>query len=163
MHLKFASGLLVAALLLPGLLAARDRVLTDADYARAERFVGYNANPLVDHAVTAVTWLGDDRFWYRDHDAGGDHFLVMDATTGKATTAFDRERLAAALAKAGGKPVKADKLPVTAFTIANDGGFDISLRGKHYLCDPAIDGCTAVARKGGDEPGVPAPDGRSEA
>ena len=32
-------------------------VVTAADYARAERLVGYNANLLVDHAVTRVTWL----------------------------------------------------------------------------------------------------------
>jgi dipeptidyl aminopeptidase/acylaminoacyl peptidase len=155
--------LLACGLLLPGALAAQGRVLTDADYARAERFVGYNAYPLVDHAVGNVTWLGNDRFWYRDHDAGGDRFLVVDAATGQATQAFDRDKLAVALAKAAGKPVKADKLPVTAFSTRDDGGFDISLRDKHYLCDPALDACTLAGRRGGEEPGVLAPDGKSEA
>ena len=155
--------LLLAGLLLPGLLLAQGRVLTDADYARAERFVGYNTTPLVDHAVTSVTWLDDDHFWYRDHDADGDHFLVVDARTGKASTAFDREKLAAALSKAGGKPVKADKLPLTAFSVAEDGGFDVTLRGTRYLCDPAIEGCAKAVHKGGEEPGVRSPDDRSEA
>ena len=157
------AGILLAGLSLPGLLFAQGRVLTAQDYARAERFVGYNANPLVDHAVTSVTWLDDGHFWYRDHDAGGDRFLVMDAATGEVRSAFDRDRLAAALSKVAGKPVKADKLPVTAYSIAADGGHEITVRGKRYLCDPAIDGCTEVAAKGGKEPGVRSPDGRSEA
>ena len=111
---RLSTSMLLAAALLPLGARAQGKVLTDADYASAERFVGYNTVPLVDHMVTRVTWLGDDRFWYRDHDAGGDTFRVMDATTGQAGTAFDRERLATALARATGKPVKADKLPVTA-------------------------------------------------
>lgn len=158
-----AGALLAAATLLPASAAAQGKVLTDADYARAERFVGYNTTPLVDHMVTRVTWLGDDRFWYRDHDAGGDSFRVMDATSGQAGSAFDRDRLAAALARATGKPVKADKLPVTGFSIRDDGGFEIDLRGTRYLCDADAGGCTEVARKGGEEPGVRSPDGRSEA
>ena len=142
---------------------AQTRVLTSDDYARAERFVGYNATPLVDHAVTTVTWLDDHTFWYRDHDADGDHFLQMDAASGKATPAFDHDRLAKALAKAGAKPVRADKLPISEYTLRDDGGFDISVRGKHYLCDRAIDACVVEAAKGGSEPGARSPDGHSEA
>ena len=138
------------ALLLVAFTAnAQTRVLTSDDYARAERFVGYNATPLVDHAVTTVTWLDDHTFWYRDHDAGGDHFLQMDVATGKATPAFDHERLAKALAKAGAKPVQADKLPVSEYSLREDGGFDLSVRGKHYLCDRAIGACVVAAAKGG--------------
>src|SRR5690606_16009167 len=87
------------------------------------------------------------------------------ATTTPVATgfAFDRDRLAAALGKATGKPVKADKLPVTGFSIRDDGGFEIDLRGTRYLCDADAGGCTEVARKGGEEPGVRSPDGRSEA
>jgi dipeptidyl aminopeptidase/acylaminoacyl peptidase len=155
----------VSALALPSLASAQGRTLTAQDYARAERFVGYNANPLLDHAVNQVAWLDDGRFWYRDHDASGDHFLVMDAAsaTVKPAPAFDQARLADALSKAGGKPVKPDKLPVTDFSVRADGGFDIEVRGKHFLCDAAIDGCTEVAAKGGKEPGVRSPDGLSEA
>lgn len=159
------SGALLAALALATAPAfASGRVLTDADYARAERFLGSNANALVDHAVTRVTWLGDDRFWYRDHDVSGDRFMVMDAAEGaKAATAFDHARLADALAKATGKPVQADKLPVTAFSVAADGGYAITLRGKDYLCDAALKACAESVAKGGKEPGVRSPDGKSEA
>src|SRR5690606_3484931 len=158
-----AGALLAAATLLPAQAAAQGKTLTDADYAQAEQFVGYNTVPLVDHMVTRVTWLDDGRFWYRDHDATGDTFRVMDAATGQASTAFDRDRLAAALAKASGKPVKADKLPGTGFSIRDDGGFDIQVRGTRYLCDAEISGCAQVARKAGEGRGARSPDGKSAA
>lgn len=154
----------VALAATPAIASASGRTLADADYARAERFLGSNAGPLVDHAVTRVTWLGDDRFWYRDHDAAGDHFMVMGIGQGaKPATAFDHARLAEALSKATGKPVKADKLPVTGFTVAADGGYTISARGKDYLCDAALKACAESTAKGGDEPGVRSPDDKSEA
>ncbi|HTM71404.1 MAG TPA: DPP IV N-terminal domain-containing protein [Luteimonas sp.] len=160
-------GALLAVLALaatPTIASASGRTLADADYARAESFLGNNAGPLVDHAVTRVTWLGDDRFWYRDHDASGDHFMVMGIGQGaKPATAFDHARLAEALSKATGKPVKADKLPVTSFTVAADGGYTISTRGKDYLCDAALKACAESTAKGGDEPGVRSPDDKSEA
>ncbi len=160
-------GALLAVLALaatPTIASASGRTLADADYARAESFLGNNAGPLVDHAVTRVTWLGDDRFWYRDHDASGDHFMVMGIGQGaKPATAFDHARLAEALSKATGKPVKADKLPVTSFTVAADGGYAISTRGKDYLCDAALKACAESTAKGGDEPGVRSPDDKSEA
>jgi len=47
------------------------RQLTTADYARAESFMNYNVNPLVYHSVEHPVWLGDGRFWYRDHGPDG--------------------------------------------------------------------------------------------
>ncbi|MDQ3056756.1 MAG: hypothetical protein M3Q96_03265, partial [Pseudomonadota bacterium] len=44
--------------------AAQTRALTADDYARAERFLGYNTAPLVDHAASNVTWLDDTHFTY---------------------------------------------------------------------------------------------------
>jgi dipeptidyl aminopeptidase/acylaminoacyl peptidase len=142
---------------------AQGRTLTTDDYARAERFLGYNTAPLVDHAIQRVTWLDDGHFWYVDHDAKGDHYRVMDAATGKATDAFDHARLAAALGKALSKPVKADKLGIREYVIAADGRLDVQMAGKHYLCDlkPAQGEC--VAKQAGKEPGVLSPDKKSEA
>ena len=67
-------GALVLGALSTG-AAAQGRTLTNDDYAKAERYVGYNTTPLVDHAVSTVTWLDNGHFWYRDHDAKGDHYL----------------------------------------------------------------------------------------
>jgi len=150
-----------------GLLAlpalAQTASVTAADYARAERLVGYNANPLVDHAVTTVTWLDDGHVWYRDHDANGDRFLQMDAATGAVSPAVDAAKLAAALAKSSAKPLDAAKLPLTRYRVRDDGGYDVTVAGKHYRCDPHFAACTQVATVGGHEPGVLSPDGRSEA
>ena len=40
--------------------AAAPRALTAGDYARAEKFMGYNTNPLVYHAVRPK-WTTDER------------------------------------------------------------------------------------------------------
>ena len=71
--------------------------LTEADYAHATKFLAQNVAPLVDHDVQRVNWIDDTHFWYRDHDASGDHILEMDAATGKVAPAFDQAKLAAAL------------------------------------------------------------------
>jgi dipeptidyl-peptidase-4 len=163
-HLSGASllgGVILALLATPAV--AQTRAVTADDYARAERLVGYNANPLVDHAVTAVTWLDDTHFWYRDHDVAGDHFLQMNASSGKASPSFDAGKLAAALATANGKPVDATKLPLSDYRMRDDGGFDLTVTGKHYRCDPLFKACAVAVTKGGTEPGVLSPDKRSEA
>ena len=105
------------------------------DYARAESFLGYKTTPLLDHAVNTVVWQDDGHFWFRDHDAQGDHFRRVDAATGAISDAFDRELLAKALAEVTGKPMGASKLAVTAFKVAEDGRFDITVSKQRYLCD----------------------------
>src|SRR4029079_15071955 len=62
-------------------LVGQARQLTDADYARAVKFLSQSTDPLVDHDVQRVKWLDATHFWYRDHDASGDHILEMDAST----------------------------------------------------------------------------------
>jgi dipeptidyl aminopeptidase/acylaminoacyl peptidase len=166
-HTSRLLGALVISALSAG-AAAQGRTLTASDYAKAERFVGYNTTPLVDHAVQSVTWLDNDHFWYRDHDANGDHYLRFDTTTGKAAPAFDQARLAAALSKLLDKSVDANKLGVTGFTVANDGRLDANLRGKHYLCTQKGDNVCTVGKDENaegvsNEPGVLSPDKHSEA
>jgi hypothetical protein len=91
----------IACALLAGTLAfgavAQARQLTDRDYARAVEFLAQNVEPLVDHDVQRVKWLDGTHFWYRDHDASGDHIPEMGAATGKAAPAFDQAKLVAAL------------------------------------------------------------------
>ncbi|GAB2537814.1 S9 family peptidase [Rhodanobacter koreensis] len=166
-------GALVMGLLSTG-AAAQGRTLGTGDYAQAERFMSYNVAPLVDHAVQKVDWLDDTHFWYRDHDSHGDHFMRMDAASGKAAALFDQARLATALTRLTGKPVDADKLPVTGYGMKPDGRLAIVVRDKHYLCDLKGTG-VCMADKGvqahdaagkvmtGDEPGVLSPDKHSEA
>jgi len=160
-------GVVVMGLLSSGGAAAQGRTLSAGDYAQAERFMGYNTAPLVDHDVHRVKWLDDTHFWYRDHDAGGDHVMLMGAATGNAAPAFNQARLAAALGKASGKPVDTKKLPpLLDYSVKPDGRYDVDLGGKHYLCDlKGVGTCVDMAKlvKTGTEPGALSPDKQSEA
>jgi dipeptidyl aminopeptidase/acylaminoacyl peptidase len=145
---------------------AAGRTLTAQDYRQAERYMPYNTTPLVDHMVSTVHWLDGTHFWYVDHDASGDHYLRMDAANGKAEPLLDQGKLAAALAKAGKKDVKADKLRISDYRVAADGRDEITIGDTHYLCDlkaagECVDRATVI--KTGKEPGVLSPDRKQEA
>jgi dipeptidyl-peptidase 4 len=58
------------------------QALTAADYARAEKFLSYNATPLVLHSGVHATWLPDDRFWYRTTTEKGSEAVLIDPATG---------------------------------------------------------------------------------
>ncbi|MEO7072114.1 MAG: DPP IV N-terminal domain-containing protein [Rhodanobacter sp.] len=144
-------------------VAAQGRTLAAADYAQAERMMGYNTVPLVDHALQKVTWLDATQFWYRDHDAKGDHFVRMDTASAQSTPLFDHAKLAAALAKTSDKPVDAKKLPVTAYTALADGRMQITAHGKQLTCDLRAATGQCVAADKDRAPGVVSPDKTTEA
>src|SRR2546426_10518052 len=81
---------------------AQTRTLTADDYARAEKFMGYNTNPLVLHSGVWPTWLPDDRFWYRVTTENGTEFVLVDAGKGTRGAAFDEAKVAAGLSSAAG-------------------------------------------------------------
>jgi dipeptidyl-peptidase 4 len=65
------------------------RSLTAADYARAERFMGYNTTPLLLHSAGRITWVTDgshERFWYRTTTERGAEALIANATDGEKRT-----------------------------------------------------------------------------
>src|SRR3546814_6945382 len=90
-------------------------------------------------------------------DLNGDRLLRMDAAHGGVVPAFDHVKLAAALAKASGKEVKAEKLPLDDWTRADDGRLDVTVDDKHYLCDMSGKGA-CVAKPKPEEPAVLSPD-----
>ena len=146
-------------------LVGQARQLTDADYARATKFLARNVDPLVDHDVQRVKWLDATHFWYIDHDASGDHVMEMDAATGKAGPAFDQAELAAALGKARGKTVDASKWPRSGFDfrVLPGGDLDVQLGNDWYRCNlSGVGVCTARDEmlKTGREPGALSPDGK---
>jgi dipeptidyl aminopeptidase/acylaminoacyl peptidase len=57
---------------------ATPRVLTAADYARAEKFLAAATTPLVFGLTVQPTWLADGRFWYRNTTAGGAETILID-------------------------------------------------------------------------------------
>ncbi|MDN5856489.1 MAG: DPP IV N-terminal domain-containing protein, partial [Actinomycetia bacterium] len=164
LSIRRAACALLASLALVLGMSAQARQLTAADYSRAVGFLAQNTDPLVDHAVQHVKWLDDTHFRYRDHDAAGDHFMVMDATTGKAVPAFDQAKLAAALTKVRGTPVDATRFPEEFdFRPLPGGDFDVKVDDKWFRCTLAgIGVCTERSKllETGDEAGVLSPDGR---
>ncbi|GHH52383.1 dipeptidyl peptidase IV [[Pseudomonas] boreopolis] len=155
----------LAFAVLPALAAAQPPAIGEADYARAERMLGYLAQPLVDHAVTRVDWLDAGHFAYIDHDAGGDRLMRMDVATGRATPLFDQKALARTLdrlLRTGERPLDPDRLPIRGIRRAVDGRYRFSVRGTAVFCDTRAR-CAKVYAKDKPEPGTPSPDGRLEA
>ncbi len=73
-------SLLTAGLGLFAAMAAAQtrRTYTSEDYARAERLMDYNVDPLVYHSVRSPEWLDDHRFWYRDLGPDGITYMLVD-------------------------------------------------------------------------------------
>jgi hypothetical protein len=101
-------------------LAQQMPALTTQDYARAERFMGYNTSLLIDRGMSAPTWLPGDRFWYRVLTPQGSEFVVVDPARKTKTAAFDPAKLAAALGTASGKSYEATRLPFRTFSFSPD-------------------------------------------
>jgi dipeptidyl aminopeptidase/acylaminoacyl peptidase len=147
---------------------AQQQKLTAADYARAEKFMGYNTNPLVSHSIRPV-WMPDDRFWYRDTSAEGSEFLVFDPAKPIAQPAFDHAKVAAALAAASGKTYDKAHLPFMSFEYSANGqsiSFNIVPGPKRWSCDVQGKTCAEIksdasangGRGAGARSEVPSPD-----
>jgi dipeptidyl aminopeptidase/acylaminoacyl peptidase len=137
----------------PALLAAQSRTLTKADYARAEKFMGYDTSPLVSGGFVNPGWMAGDRFWYRAATPRGAEFLLVDPARGTKQPAFDQAKVAAALSATAGTQYAADSLPFFSIDLSDDGhtvSFDAGRR--HYRCDTAGATCSdegAATGRGG--------------
>jgi dipeptidyl aminopeptidase/acylaminoacyl peptidase len=144
-------------------VGAQIRALTAEDYARAEKFLGYNTNRLVLHVAAQPTWVGDDRLWYRTTTENGTEFFLVDATTGAKTPAFDQPRLAATLSSAARSMYEAYRLPFNQFEFSADRkSISFNVGGSQWLCDVGGVRCESKPRRGG-EPAVTSPDGKRAA
>jgi dipeptidyl-peptidase 4 len=101
--------------------AQQARQLTNEDYARAERFMNYNVNPLVFHTVENPVWIAGDRLWYRDHDAEGTTYILVDAEKKTKGPAFDHARLAGALTAAGAGNQNPHHLDLSELFLSEEG------------------------------------------
>lgn len=118
------------------------RVFTDADYARAERFMPYKVAPLVFHAGVRPTWLSDDRFWYRNTTPDGTEFVLFDPARGTRGPVFDQAKLATALSTATGKTYRALHLPFKEFDLSNDGhSISFPLKEHRWSCNLQANQC----------------------
>ena len=155
-------AILAASLLFTISVVAQQRaVLTSADYARAEKLMGYNTAPLVSRSGVRPNWTPDDRFWYRITTADGSEFLRVDPSKGTREPAFDHAKVAAALSEVAGATYDARHLPFTQFDFSPDGQtISFTVRQRRWKCDLQANKCAAEA---GADPGAAAPGGRARA
>src|ERR1017187_10511170 len=92
---------LLVLLALGSAAISQTRQVTAADYAHAEKFMGYNTNQLVLRSGVRPNWLPDERFWYRvttDVPAAGttegsSEFILVDPAAHTRQPAFDQVKL----------------------------------------------------------------------
>src|ERR1700761_8392248 len=111
MNRKFVAPLLLCS----ALCLHAQRTYTTQDYAQAERWMGYNVNPLVDHTVSDVKYLSDGRVFFRDPAHGSVAFRIADTRNGETKLAFDTAKLAGALSKASGREIDAAHLRIDSY------------------------------------------------
>ena len=110
--------LLVAVFACPSALGQGTR----ADYERSAGLAELTRGKVLNHTLQA-NWLeGGGRFWYRkDLQGGRSQYVLVDAEKGTRGPAFDHARLAAALSKATGKAVAADRIAIDRMDMPGDG------------------------------------------
>ena len=119
-------------------------VLTTADYAHAEQFMGYNTAPLVTGMLSHPNWQANDHLSYRVTRENSSQFMLVDPAKGTAAPAFDNAKLAAALSKAAGTAFDANKLPFQEIEVSEDGKqVSFSVSGKRWKYLPDADQCVA--------------------
>lgn len=144
MHRSRAFKLLLLIVLASAILGHAQQSTTKVtaeDYAHAEKFLGYNTNPLV-YGVVKATWLSDDRFWYRKNGPEGIQFVIVDASGAK-SVAFDHAKLAAALSNAAGRTFEAQKLPMGELS-EDAQSVTFAVGPKRFQCDVQGTKCEAI-------------------
>ncbi|MGA7786359.1 MAG: DPP IV N-terminal domain-containing protein, partial [Candidatus Acidiferrales bacterium] len=137
------------------------QALTADDYARAEKFMGYNTTPLVFRSGVRPNWLPDERFWYRivtSVKPDQSEFVLIDPSKGTRGPAFDHAKLAAGLSAAAGTTVDPANLPFVTFEYAPDmKSISFFATGHRWSCD--LQGYQCAAQTGGQGGGGDAAQG----
>jgi len=126
------TALICSLLFLPAVGAAQ---VTQADYERAAglrtKFQGLTVN-----IVDRTNWIGKtNHLWYRKSVKGGYEFVIVDAETLAKKSAFDHEKLAAALSSATGKTYTAVTLPFMNLTfVDNEQGIEFVAEASRWKC-----------------------------
>lgn len=145
---------------IPGSAQSRTAVTVE-DYQRAEKYMGYNTNPLVSNGPVRANWLPGDRFWYRNQGANGVEFILVDAAKATKAPAFNHAAVAASLTTAMGRAVTAARLPFNTITIAADSlSFTFDSDMKRWTCDVQGTKCTSGDRPAPIANSELSPDGR---
>jgi dienelactone hydrolase/Tol biopolymer transport system component len=116
--------------------AQQRTTLTSTDYEQAQRFLSTNAEQLVDHGIVRPNWLTGDRFWYRDLNASGSEFILVDPAKGTRVPAFDHQKLAGALSTVASRTYQANRLPFQTISFTPDlTAVSFQANGKRWSCN----------------------------
>jgi dipeptidyl-peptidase-4 len=147
------------------LSAQAPRALTAADYARAERLMGYNTTPLVYGGAVRGTWLSDDRLWYRNAIREGFEFVLVDPARRTRERVFDQVKLAAALSRVADTTYDPWRLPFVRLEFSADPrAVTVDAGRRRFVCDRAGDSCAPTTAA--PEPlrnAITSPDGKRAA
>jgi dipeptidyl aminopeptidase/acylaminoacyl peptidase len=126
-------------------MAQQTDSVTVKDYENAASFISANTSKYIDHPRVDPHWLSDDKFWYRDLNANGSDFILVNASNGKKSAAFDQQKLAGALSTATGKTYHGQMLPFSDFFYSEDHQFIFfNADGKLWKCSLSNYECTAL-------------------
>lgn len=124
-------------------IAQQTPSLTAKDYDHAASFLAFSTQKYIDHSNVRPHWLSGDRFWYRDLNAKGSEFILVNPVSGKLSPAFDQKKLATSLSSATGKKYEAQKLPFETFSFSDDERtIFFNANGKQWKCDLQNYQCT---------------------
>jgi dipeptidyl aminopeptidase/acylaminoacyl peptidase len=127
---------------------------TKADYERAASLQQLFGGKVA-RAQVQPQWIGrEGQFWYMaDLGEGKREFVRVDPAKGERRLAFDHAKLAAALAKAGGKEARGDRLAIDRLDFPAGGkSVSFSHDGSRWTCDLE----SYAVTKGGAAPPAPA-------
>jgi dipeptidyl aminopeptidase/acylaminoacyl peptidase len=116
--------------------------VTAADYQRAQSLRQQYESAAV-FVPDTPTWVGTThRFYYRRSLANGFEFVMVDADTQRKEPAFDHNRLAESLSRAGGRTYTGTRLPFNNFTF-NDAlsAIEVTVEGARWTCTLADYAC----------------------
>jgi dipeptidyl-peptidase 4 len=148
--LAVASAVTLAAVAAQDRRADAPRVVTAADYARAEKFLAAGVSSLVVGGSVAPNWLPDERLWYRSTTAAGTEFILVDPVTRTREPVFDHVKLAAALSAAAGEPYQPRQLPFQSIDLSEDGAsVSFELDNRRWTCNVDGQKCEATGQAAG--------------
>ena len=157
-HVRMFRWLPLVAACIVVVPVSAQRVVTAADYAKAER-------SMTNVAVTALAaagqvtpnWLPNDRFWYRTGDG---QFLLVDPVKRTKLPAFDHAKVAAALSAAVHRSIDGTHLPFTRIAFTKDNkSIMVADSGKEWSCGITGSECTALAAGSIPQPAASADNG----
>lgn len=130
-------------------------------YARAERFLPWNAQRMISRLTVEPHWTDDGSgFWYRIDTSLGWEFVQFDPELRTRRPAFDHAELAAALSVASGIPTTHDQLPFETFSRGDDGTIRFRAFDQSWSFDPQRTQCEPIASMADAGEGTVSPDGR---